>query len=146
MWCAVVLWCGETLVWCCVVWCDGGGGGGGAVAVSGGSVSHVTEARLCPAVGSHRHSESSTSPSQSQHERNCPHPGRPVWQPDRSQGRDFVRTTNTSQPGCTGLLEVLEVVTVIPPPPPPSCIVAAAPLDTIREILSLSQSSLLPLK
>ena len=76
-----------------MVWCDGGGGGGGAVAVSGGSVSHVTEARLWPAVGSHRHSESCTSPSQSQHERNCPHPGRPVWQPDRSQGRDFVRTT-----------------------------------------------------
>ena len=89
---AMVVWCGvvrpETMVWCGVVWCGGSGGGGGAVAVSGGSVSHVTEARLCPPGGSYRHSESCTSPSQSQHERNCPHPGRPVWQPDRSQGRN----------------------------------------------------------
>ena len=47
-----MLWsyrCGKTTVWCGVVraWYDGGGGGGGAVAVSGGSQSHVTEARLC---------------------------------------------------------------------------------------------------
>ena len=88
-----MLWsyrCGKTTVWCGVVraWYDGGGGGGGAVAVSGGSQSHVTEARLCAGVGSPRHSESCTSPSQSQHERNCPHPGRPVRQPDRSQGRN----------------------------------------------------------